>query len=60
MICGLLFGRTSKMKCEKYDEKCYDQWYISILLNTYNYQKHRTFEGIKNYEVNSLKNRRVF
>ena len=24
-ICGIHFDKTSKINCEKYDEKCYDQ-----------------------------------
>ena len=37
IICGLHFDRASRISCEKYDEKCYDPWYLSILLNVYNY-----------------------
>ena len=37
VICGSHFGRTSRISCEEYDEKCYDQCYHSILLNVYNY-----------------------
>ena len=37
IICGLHFDRTLRINYEKYDKKCYDQWYLSILLNTYNY-----------------------
>ena len=33
----LHFDRTSRIICEKYDEKCYDQWYLSIILNMHNY-----------------------
>ena len=37
IICGLHFDRTSRTSCEGHDEKCYDHWYLSILLNVYNY-----------------------
>ena len=37
IISGLHFDRASRISCEKYDEKCYDHWYHSILLNVYNY-----------------------
>ena len=29
--------KISRINYKKYDEKWYDQWYISILLNMYNY-----------------------
>ena len=35
IICGLHLDRTSSINYEKYDEKCYDQWYLSLLSNTY-------------------------
>ena len=28
IICGLHFDRTSRIRSEKYDEKCYDHWYL--------------------------------
>ena len=31
IICGLHFDRIAKISFEKYDEKCYDHWYLSIL-----------------------------
>ena len=38
IICGLHFDRaSSRTSCEKCDEKCYDHWYLRILLNVYNY-----------------------
>ena len=37
VICGLHFDRTLKTSCGKYDQKCYHQWHLSILLNVYNY-----------------------
>ena len=37
IICGLHFDRTSRIICEKYDKKSYDEWYLSKLLNVYNY-----------------------
>ena len=37
IVCSLHFERTLRINYEKYDEKCYDQWYLSISLNTYNY-----------------------
>ena len=37
IICGLNFERTLRISYEKCDEKCYHQWYLSILLNTYSY-----------------------
>ena len=48
VICGLHFDRTSRIICEKYDEKSYDHIYFSMLLNVYNYWKHWNFEGMKN------------
>ena len=42
------FDRTRGINYEKYDEKCCDQWFIGILFNISNYQKHWTFEGMKN------------
>ena len=33
IICGLHFDRTSRISCEKYDEKIYDHLYFSMLLN---------------------------
>ena len=58
IICGLHFRRTSRINYEKYDEKYYEKWYISILSNMCNYQKHLTFEGMKNCnKANNLKTR---
>ena len=37
IICGLHFDKTSRINCEKNDEKCYDQWHFNILLNVHNY-----------------------
>ena len=37
IICGLHFERTLRISYEKCDENCYHQWYLHILLNTYNY-----------------------
>ena len=30
IICGLHFDKTSRINSEKYDEKCYNQWYVSV------------------------------
>ena len=35
----LKIDRTSRVNYKTYDEKCYDQWHLSILSNTYNYWK---------------------
>ena len=35
IICGLHFDRPSRISCEKYDERCYDQSW--------------TFKGMKNF-----------
>ena len=37
IICDLHFDRISRISCEIYDEKCQDYWYLSILINVYNY-----------------------
>ena len=37
IICGVHFDRKSRMSCKKFHEKCYDQGYLRILLNVYNY-----------------------
>ena len=36
IICGSHFNRPSGISCEKYDEKCHDQLYFSILVNVCN------------------------
>ena len=33
VISDLHFDRASRVNNEKYEEKCYDQWYVSILSN---------------------------
>lgn len=33
IISDLHFDRASRVNNEKYEEKCYDQWYVSILSN---------------------------
>ena len=33
----IYFDRTSRKNYEKYIEQCYDQWYLCMLLNMYNY-----------------------
>ena len=37
ITCGFHFDRTIRINYEKCDEKCYDQWYLRILLNACNY-----------------------
>ena len=32
IICGLHFEITSTISCKKYDEKCYDQWYLAYYI----------------------------
>ena len=49
IICGSHFNRPSGISCEKYDEKCHDQLYFSILVNVCNYWKYWTFDGMKSY-----------
>ena len=44
IACGLHFDTTLRICDEKYD----DPWYLSIVLNTYNYYKHWTFRKMKN------------
>ena len=34
IICDLHFDRILRINYEKYDEKCYDQWYLSARIHT--------------------------
>ena len=57
-IYDLQFNWTSTTNYKFYDEKRHYQWYISVLLTIYNYQKHQTFKWMKNCNnVQILKNK---
>ena len=46
-VVYILIEWTSRVSCEKYSEKCYDQLYLCILPSC-NYYKALNFEGMKN------------